>query len=191
MTPGGSSSPLAAWLDLFVGDLAQHVDLARGHLLDLVDLLVDPRVLVGVADALQVRVEMRSMVSRSRIASLVSRRLLVRSSCRSASTSLPPRIPSRRFSRSSVRMRISSARFFSSFAICSASICLARSSFSWPLRLKMLHVDHRALDARRAGQRSVAHVAGLFAEDGAQQFSSGVSCVSPLGVTLPTRCRPA
>ncbi len=39
---------------LFVGDLAQHFDLPRGHLLDLVDLLVDPRVLVGVADALQI-----------------------------------------------------------------------------------------------------------------------------------------
>ncbi len=32
------------------------------------------------------------------------------------------------------------------------------------------HVDHRALDARRARERSVAHVAGLFAEDGAQQL---------------------
>ena len=40
--------------DLLVGDLAQHVDLARGHLLDLVDLLVDARILVGVANTLQV-----------------------------------------------------------------------------------------------------------------------------------------
>ena len=40
--------------DLLVGDLAQNVDLARGHLLDLIDLLVDARILVGVADALEV-----------------------------------------------------------------------------------------------------------------------------------------
>ena len=41
-------------LDLLFYDLAQHVDLARGHLFDLVDLLVDARVLVGVLDAFQV-----------------------------------------------------------------------------------------------------------------------------------------
>ena len=37
-----------------VGDLAQHVDLARGHLLDLVDLLDEQRILVGQAQALEV-----------------------------------------------------------------------------------------------------------------------------------------
>ena len=40
--------------DLLVGDLAQNIDLARGHLLDLIDLLVDAGILVGVADALEV-----------------------------------------------------------------------------------------------------------------------------------------
>ena len=46
-----------ALLELFlalVGDLAQHVDLPRGHLLDFVDLLDEQRVLVGQAQALQV-----------------------------------------------------------------------------------------------------------------------------------------
>ena len=33
-----------------------------------------------------------------------------------------------------------------------------------------LHVDDHALDSGRAVERSVAHVAGLFAEDRAQQF---------------------
>ena len=117
--------------DLLVGDLAQHIDLARGHLLDLVDLLVHARILVGVANALQVAgARCSSMVSRSRMSPLSSSFLLVRSSCRSARTSLPPRIASRRLRRSSVRMRISSARLRSSFSICSLSICLARSSFS-------------------------------------------------------------
>ena len=40
--------------DLLVGDLAQNIDLARGHLFDLIDLLVDAGVLVSVADALEV-----------------------------------------------------------------------------------------------------------------------------------------
>ncbi len=31
-------------------------------------------------------------------------------------------------------------------------------------------IDYRAFDTRRAGQRCVAHIAGLFAEDGAQQL---------------------
>ena len=40
--------------DLLVGDLAQHIDLPRRHLLDLIDLLVDTGVLVCVANALEV-----------------------------------------------------------------------------------------------------------------------------------------
>ena len=133
---------------------------------------------------------MRSMVSRSRSAPLVSRRLLVRSSCRSASTSLPPRMPSRRFKRSSVRMRISSPRFFSSLATYSASICLARSSFSWPLRLKMR--TSTTVPSMPGGQVSEAsRTSPAFSPKMARSsFSSGVNCVSPLGVTLPTRMSP-
>ena len=78
--------------DLLVGDLAQHVDLTRGHLLDLVDLLVDAGVLVGVADALEVAGADSSMVSRLRMSPLESSFLLVRSSCRSARTSFAPRM---------------------------------------------------------------------------------------------------
>jgi hypothetical protein len=39
---------------LLVDDLLEHIDLARGHLLDLVDLLVDSRIFIGILDALQV-----------------------------------------------------------------------------------------------------------------------------------------
>ncbi len=49
-----------------------------------------------------------------------------------------------------------------------------------------LHVDHGALRALVHAQRGVLHVGSLLAEDGAQQLSSGVSVVSPFGVTLPT-----
>ena len=54
MTPGRKLVALLHLADLLVGDLAQHVDLTRGHLFDLIDLLVDAGVLVGVADALEV-----------------------------------------------------------------------------------------------------------------------------------------
>ncbi len=40
--------------DLLVGDLAQHVDLPRRHLLDLIDLLIHPWIFVRVANALQI-----------------------------------------------------------------------------------------------------------------------------------------
>ena len=42
--------------------------------------------------------------------------------------------------------------------------------FFGALAAEDLDVDHGAFDARRAVKRSVANVAGLFAEDGAQQF---------------------
>ena len=54
-----------------------------------------------------------------------------------------------------------------------------------------LDVHDGAFDARRAIERSVAHVAGLFAEDGAQQLLFRRQRVfRPLGVTLPTRMSP-
>ena len=40
--------------DFVVGDLAQHINLARGHLFDFIDLLIHPRIFIGVANALQV-----------------------------------------------------------------------------------------------------------------------------------------
>ena len=112
-----------------------------------------------------------SIRSRVRSAPLVSSFLLVFSSCRSASSSLPSSRSARRLARSSLRMRFSSSRLR-----CSRSILrrrgssLERSSSSAPLREKTLAVDHHAFDARRAVERSVLHVAGLFAEDRAQQL---------------------
>ena len=77
---------------------------------------------------------------------------------------------SRRFRRSSVRIRISSERFFSSFAICVAFDRLRALVLFLALAREDLHVHDHAFDSRRTVERSVAHVAGLFAEDGAQQF---------------------
>ena len=77
MTPGASSSPFCSLRDLLVGDLAQNVDLARGHLLDLVDLLVHARILVGVANALEVTGARCARWRRGRGSSPLSSRLLV------------------------------------------------------------------------------------------------------------------
>src|ERR1700677_4164454 len=40
--------------DLLVGDLAENIDLARGHLLDLIDLLIHARVFICITYALEV-----------------------------------------------------------------------------------------------------------------------------------------
>ena len=134
---------------------------------------------------------MRSIVSRSSTTPFVSRRLLVRSSCRSASTSLPPSSASSRFNRSSVRIRISSARFLCSRSTCCASMNLARSSFSCPLREKIF--TSTTVPSMPGGQVSEAsRTSPAFSPKMARSsFSSGVSCVSPFGVTLPTMMSPA
>ena len=46
--------PLGELLLLLINDLLQHIDLTRGHFLDLIDLLVHPRILIGKLDSLQV-----------------------------------------------------------------------------------------------------------------------------------------
>ena len=65
---------------------------------------------------------------------------------------------------------ISSFWSLRSFASSIDSICLARSSFSTPLRLKTLALMTVPVHARGHAQGAVAHVAGLLAEDGAQQL---------------------
>ena len=157
--------------DLLVGDLAQHIDLARGHLFDLVDLLVDARILVGVADALQVAWSRSARWSRGRAsAPLVSRRLLVRSSCRSASTSLPPRM---RFE--ALEALVGQNADFVAEVLLELGNLLGFDQLGALVLLLTLagedaDIDHRAFDTRRAVERSVANIAGLFAEDGAQQL---------------------
>src|SRR5438552_14531569 len=184
---------LVALLELVLalfGDLAQHVDLARGHFLDFLDLLDEKRSFSLSFRRLRLRVEIFSMISRVSSTPLVSRRLLVFSSCRSAWSTLPPRRSVRRLRRSSVRMRISSARFFSSLKTCVASMALCRSSFSPPLRVKIL--TSTMVPSMPGGRYSEAsRTSPAFSPKMARRsFSSGVSVVSPFGVTLPTRMSP-
>jgi hypothetical protein len=54
-----------------------------------------------------------------------------------------------------------------------------------------LHVDHRAVDALVGTRSEVSFTSEAFSPKIARSsFSSGVSVVSPLGVTLPTRMSP-
>ena len=53
-----------------------------------------------------------------------------------------------------------------------------------------LDADDDALDARRADQRGVLTSPAFSPKIARSSFSSGVSWVSPFGVTLPTRMSP-
>ena len=72
----------------------------------------------------------------------------------------------------------------------SCSIALARSSFSMPLREKIL--TPTMMPSMPGGQISEAsRTSPAFSPKIARSsFSSGVSWVSPFGVTLPTRMSP-
>ena len=87
-------------------------------------------------------------------------------------------------------IRISSREFFSIFAIWSCSIESARRSFSVPLREKIL--TSTTVPSMPGGHLSDAsRTSPAFSPKIARSsFSSGVSCVSPFGVTLPTRMSP-
>ena len=85
---------------------------------------------------------------------------------------------------------ISSFWSLRSFASSIDSICLARSSFSTPLRREDLGADDRALTP--GGTRSeLSRTSPAFSPKMARSsFSSGESWVSPFGVILPTSTSP-
>ena len=87
-------------------------------------------------------------------------------------------------------IRISSLEFFSILPIWSCSIERARRSFSIPLREKIL--TSTTVPSMPGGHfNDASRTSPAFSPKIARSsFSSGVSCVSPLGVTLPTRMSP-
>ena len=155
---------------LLVGDLAQHFDLPRSHLLDLIDLLVDPRILVVIADALQVlgrdaldrvAVQNRALGQQALVGPLV---VQVGQHFLAAQDAVQP-----------LQALVGQNADFVAQVLFELGHVLGLDQLGALVLLLALaaedaHVHHRALDARRAGQRSVAHIAGLFAEDGAQQL---------------------
>ena len=158
-------------LNALVGDLAQYVDLPRSHLLDLVDLFDEQRIFVAIRMRFRLRVVMLFEDVARELGALGEQPLVGLFVVQVGQELLAVQQSARRFRRSSVRMRISSARFFSSLNTCERFDGLVALVLFRALAAEDLDVDDGALDARRAVERSVANVAGLFAEDGAQAVS--------------------
>ncbi len=131
-----------------------------------------------------------AIVSGSSTAPFGRSSFFLRFSVRGAASFLPVRISVIRLRFSSLRIRISSLRFFSIRPTCSCSICRARPSFSTPLRQKIL--TSTTVPSIPGGVvREASRTSPDFSPKMARSsFSSGVSCVSPLGVTLPIRMSP-
>ena len=157
-------------IDLLFDDLAQHVDLPRSHLLDLVDLLVDPRILVRKLDALQVAggnaldhlaVEFSSFGHQALVGLLV---VQVSFHLLAAENGFQPLQSLIGQNADLIGQVLFQPRYLRALDGLGALI------FLLPFAGEDFHVHHRALDARRASERGIAHVAGFFAEDGAQQL---------------------
>src|SRR5271166_2369725 len=156
--------------DFLADDLAQHVNLARRHLLDFVDLFVDARVLVGELDALEVArrdpldgvaVKNYALGQQTFVGALVvqvgedflaaEQRFQAFQTLVSKDSNLIGQ----------VLLQLRNLVSFDGFSTLVLLLAFAGED---------LHIHHRALDARRTGKRSVTHVAGFLAEDGAQQL---------------------
>src|SRR3984885_7343769 len=156
--------------DFLVGDLAQHIDLTRGHFLDLVDLLVDARILVGVANTLQV-------AGRNALDGVAIDDLFLHDEALVGALVVQV---SQHFLAAQNRFQTLQALVGQdSDFVCQvlfelgnllAFDQLGALVLFLPLAGEDADVDHGAFDARRAGQGGVANIAGLFAEDGAQQL---------------------
>src|ERR1035437_214982 len=171
---------LAQFGDLFIGDLFQHRDLARRHLFDFVDLFVEPRILAGQAHALQIArlhlldqfaCQLRVLAEQALVGLLVvqvGQQLLAFQQHAQAFGAL-------------VRQ---DADFILQIALQTLDLRfldqLRPLVLLLPLAREDLAIDDGALDARRAVERCVLHIAGLFAENRAQQLLFG----SQLGFAL-------
>ncbi len=167
--------------DLFVGDLFEHGDLPRSHLFDFVDLLVEANVLVGELDALQIaRAQLLDQVARQ--ADALGKQLLVGLfvvqvgqhflAFQQIGEALGALVVENALFVFEVAVQPLDLRFENRFGALVEIRALARED---------LAIDHRAFDAGRAVERGVLHVAGLFAEDRAQQLFFGSQLRFALG----------
>src|SRR5216684_4217636 len=143
---------LVALLELILallGDLAEHIDLPRGHLLDFLDFFDDLARQLGafgqqsLVGLLVVQVGLKNLAAEQIVQAL---EVLIREDADFVGE---------------VFLQLENLRGFDGLVALVLFSALAGED---------LDVHDGALDARRAIERSVAHVAGLFAEDGAQQF---------------------
>src|SRR5882724_2543453 len=156
--------------DFLVGDLAQHVDLARGHLFDFVNLLINARVLVSIFNALQVTrgnplnrlaIKHGSLGQKAFVGALVMQVSLDFFISQDGLKTLQALIGQDSDFVSQVLLQPLNLRRFNGLCAFVFFLSFAGEDF---------YVDDRAFDARRARQRSVTHIAGFFAEDRTQQL---------------------
>src|SRR5580700_8148317 len=161
---------LGELLFLLVDDFLEHIDLARGHFLDLVDLFIHPRILVGILDALQVaggdalnRVAVKNvaLVQQTLVGALVVQVGLHFLAAENVFQTLEPLVGKNADFVGEVFLQLANLRRFDRLRPLVLLLTLAGEN---------LHIDDYAFDARRAVERSVAHIAGLFAEDRTQQL---------------------
>ena len=170
MTPGGSSSPFLSFRDALFGDLFEHRDLPRGHFLDLVDLLVDARILVLQLHALQVAGAQLLDQVPAHVGPL-GEQLLVGLLVVQVGQEF---LAFEQGGQALGALVVQNALFV--FEIPAHALFRAFQNQLGPLvELRALAREHLAIDdgsfdARRAVERCVLDVAGLFAEDRAQEF---------------------
>src|SRR6202158_1835317 len=176
----GQLVALGQFFFLLVDDLFEHVDLTRSHLFDLVDLLIHPRILVGILDALQVadRNALDLVASQdvalgqqALVGALVVQIGLHFLAAQDVLQALQALIGKNSDFVRKVLFQLGDLRGFDGLRALVLFLALARED---------LHVDDHALDARWAVEGSIAHIAGLFTEDRTQQFFFR----SELGFTL-------
>src|ERR1017187_7522568 len=164
---------LAELGDLLVGDFFEDRDLARGHLLDFVDLFVETRVFVGQAHAFEIAgfhllddfaIELGVFGEQALVGLFVvqvGQQLLA---VPQAGEALGALVGEDADFILQVALEALDLRFLDGFRALVLFLALARED---------LAIDDGAFDSGRAVERSILDVAGFFAEDGAQQLLFG------------------
>src|SRR5258708_238959 len=164
---------LVALLELLLalfGDLAKHVDLPRGHFLDLFDLLDEQRIFFVQLQTLQVARrdflddvarEFDALGQQALVGLLIVQVGLENLAAEEIVEALEALIREDANFIGEVLLQLEDLRGFDGLMPLVLFSALAGEDFD---------VDDGALDARRAVERSVANVSGFFAEDGAQQL---------------------
>src|ERR1035437_7627727 len=172
---------LAQLGDLLIGDLLQHGDLARRHLFDFVDLLVEPRILAGQAHALQIA-RLHLLDELARQLRVLAEQALVGLLVVQVGQQLLAFQQNAQAFGALIRQ---DADFVLQIALQTLDLGfldqLRPLVLLLPLAGEDLAIDDGALDARRAVERGVLHIAGLFAENRPQQLLFGSQLRLALG----------
>src|SRR6266705_467904 len=164
---------LVALLELvlaLLGDLAKHVDLTRGHLLDFFDLLDEQRILFVELQALEVARgdlfddfarQLDALGQQALVGLLVVEVGLEHLAAKKIREALEALIREDANFVGQILLQLEDLRGFDGLVALVLFSALAGED---------LNVHDGALDARRAVERSVANIAGLFAEDSAEQL---------------------